>query len=434
MRKILCSAALALLSLSAFSARLDIRPAEDRIYKIGETVTFTATAFDDKNQKLTSGSYDLHVTESGGRTLVKPFKVNVAENNPCTFTVKLDKPGFLMVLSKKYTPEGGKAEKWKNKGDKPAFGGAAVEPGKIVPGAAKPADFDEFWQRGIEEFKKAEVIVEPADKIKIKGYKVSRITVKFPDGSGFCDGFFAVPLKKGKYPIVAGVPGAGPGSLGPMPPFRPSQPAIMLIMNVHPFRTADTVKEQKALYAKYQKSFKNGQSYPRATAFDREKYVFRNAWLAASRAIDYLAGLPEYDGKNCASVGSSQGGGTAFALGYLNKNVTCTVANVPALCDHGGWKLGRMSGWPCLHESLSGKADKVSPYFDGAHFASGIKHPTLVSAGFVDMVCVPSSVYAAYNQLQGAKEMFHMYRQGHTVTTDFRKKATEFLDKQLSKK
>ena len=99
MRKILCSAALALLSLSAFSARLNIRPAEDRIYKIGETVTFTATAFDDKNQKLTSGSYDLHVTESGGRTLVKPFKVNVAENNPCTFTVKLDKPGFLMVLS-----------------------------------------------------------------------------------------------------------------------------------------------------------------------------------------------------------------------------------------------------------------------------------------------------------------------------------------------
>ena len=120
MKKILCSSVFALLCLSAFSAVLDIRPAEDRIYKIGETVTFTATAFDDKNQKLTSGGYELRVTESGGKIAVKPFKINVAENNPCTFTVKAAKPGFLIVLPSKYTPEGGKPEGWKNKGDKPA--------------------------------------------------------------------------------------------------------------------------------------------------------------------------------------------------------------------------------------------------------------------------------------------------------------------------
>ncbi|MBO5722995.1 MAG: acetylxylan esterase, partial [Lentisphaeria bacterium] len=378
MNKLLSILLLTVSGMSTFAAVLEMKPAEDRIYKIGETVTFTAAAKSDDGKLLSDGSYTLQVTESGGRKIVKDITVKVSEKNPYTFKAKLDKPGFLMVICKGYVPEGGKLTGWKNKPRHPAVIGAAVEPEKVVAGSEMPEDFHEFWKKGVENFKKAEVVIEPAGRIKLKGYKVSRITVKFPDGSGLIDGFLSVPLKKGKYPVVAGVPGAGPGTVGPQTIFRPSKPVIMLVMNVHHFRTADTSAQQKKLYEDYVKQFKITRAYMRENAWDRDKYVYRNTWLAISRAMDYVATLPEYDGKHFAAVGSSQGGGSALAVSYLNKNVTCTVAHVPALCDHNGWRLGRRSGWPDLHVQLKGKADKAAEYFDGANFAAGIRNPVLV--------------------------------------------------------
>ena len=434
MKKVLSALSLTVLGMSAFAAVLDVKPAEDRVYKIGEEITFSAAVKDNDGKMLNSGSYVLQISESGGKTIGKPITVKVAENNPFTFKAKLDKPGFVMVLSKGYVPAGGKLEAWKNKPRTPAVTSAAVEPEKIVTGSKMPEDFNEFWAKGIEKFKNAEVVIEPVAK-KMQGYKVSRITVKFPDGSGFIDGFLSIPVKKGKYPVVVGVPGAGPGTVSPWPTFHPdkNKPVIMMVLNVHPYRTAATYAEQQKLYNAYQKTFKKTKSYTLENSWDRDKYVYRNVWLAVSRAMDYVAALPEYDGKHFAAVGSSQGGGSALAVSYLNKNVTCTVANVPALCDHNGWRLDRRPGWPDLHVKVQGGADKSAEYFDGANFAAGIKHPTLVSAGFADMVCSPSSVYAAYNALQGKKTMFHMYREGHSITKEFFAAATEFLNAEFAK-
>ena len=112
--------------------------------------------------------------------------------------------------------------------------------------------------------------------------------------------------------------------------------------------------------------------------------------------------LKEFDGKNFASAGSSQGGGTALAIGYLNKNITCVAANVPALCDHHARQAGRFAGWPQLLDHAKGKAfGEHAPYFDAANFAAYVKVPAVVSVGFFDTMCTPSSVYSAYNMLKG---------------------------------
>ena len=60
-----------------------------------------------------------------------------------------------------------------------------------------------------------------------------------------------------------------------------------------------------------------------------------------------------------------------------------------------------------------------APYFDGANFARGIKVPVLMSVGYIDTTCSPSSCYAAFNNLAGEKTMYHMYRGGHIQEKPF---------------
>lgn len=423
MKKIMLIAVLSLCAMLLAAARLDMMPTEFKNYKVGEVITFTATAWEAKDKKLAAGSCVVTLKENQGKVLGK-VELDFAKNNPATFTAKLDRPGFLFAEAGACKMPDGKVVKWSNGRPLPANGGAAVEPEKIKTVTVEPEDFDEFWAKGIEEFKNAEIVVTPAVDIKRPGYKVSRVLVRFPDKSGSIDGFLSIPDKPGKYPAVVGVPGAGAGRTDPVPYIGGNVKGIQLWMNVHLFRTEKNIKLQRKSYAEYRKTFKTGD-YFKENADNRDKYIYRNVWLAVSRAADYVAKMPEFNGKMLAA-GNSQGGGTALVMAYLNKNVTASAATVPALADHDGWKDKRQAGWPQLHKVLRGKADKVYGYFDTAVFASKVKVPVFIAVGFVDTTCSPSSVYSAYNAIPGNKEIFHMYRSSHAISEAAKKRVAEF--------
>ena len=414
----------AMISASAMAAHVDIVPVEQRHYAVNEKVTFRVTAYESKGKLLKNGKFNVSVREAGNRKLIKDIAVDLSQKNDFTFDVSLDRPGFILVTAGTLTLDNGKKVKWSRK-PYAALGGAAVEPEKIQPAAPRPDDFDQFWADGLEEFKQAGVTVTPT-KIKRDGYDVSRIEVQFPGDRGAIDGFISVPQDRSrKYPAQIGVPGAGAGITTAVPYYRGTAPAIEVWMTVHKFPTAATSAEQKARFEKYNASLVE-KHYKYANIHDRNKYFFRDVWLALSKAVDYVAELKEFDGRNFASIGSSQGGGTAIAVAYLNKKISCLIANVPALCDHSGWKAKRSNGWPNAHLSMQGKGDKVMPYFDGVNFASKITVPALITVGYIDTTCPPAGVYAMYNQLKGKKIMYDMYRQGHMVPTDFKKRIVEF--------
>ena len=412
--------------------QMDIVTERPPVFKVGAEIQFTATAWKTKKEMYKEGTVVLSILDGGGKKLRDDLTMDLSKENPARFTVKLDHPGFVLVSASPLKTPDGKTVKWNNAPFAP-LGGAAVEPEKIQPGMECPKDFDAFWQEGIKAFENAKIEVTDAPGFTREGYKVSRIRISFPDGSGAVTGFLSVPSKPGKYPALAGVPGAGPGRANPVPYWNSPVPAIELWLNVQNFLTGSTQKEQQERYKAYVKSL--GCAYWYSKAANRDQYFYRNVWLAVNRAVDYVAALPEFDGKHFAMAGNSQGGGTALVIGSLNKNITCIVASVPALCDHGGWKLGRQAGWPQLHKSLKGKADATAPYFDGAYFAARIKVPTLISVGFVDTTCSPASVYAAYNSIPGGvqKQIYHMYRQGHRGTPAFRPEVEKFLKTQFSK-
>ena len=432
MKKVFVTLGLSAVTTLLSAIELDIVTTEAKHYKVGETVTFLATAWENDTEKLSQGTVTLTFSNSGGKQIREDLTLDFSRENPVRFTAKLNQPGFILVKSGACQMPDGKKVAWSRKKYYPN-GGAAVEPEKIRAGEKTPADFNQFWQEGIKEFEKAEIILTPVNNKALPDHKNYKVLVKFPDGSGAVDGFLSIPSAPGKYPASASIPGAGPGIVTSYYPFGRYTPSILLWMNVHPFRTAATSKEQRKLYNQYNASLPT-RTYIYHNALDRKKYVFRNAWLAMNRMIDYVAALPEFDGKHFVAIGSSQGGGSALAVGSMNKNISCIVASVPALCDHGGWKADRQAGWPQLHKKFRGKADAAAAYFDGANFAKNIKVPTLVLVGNIDTTCSPSSVLAAYNNIASKeKKIVYFPRFGHVLAKEMLIPVNKFLDEQFAK-
>ena len=432
MKKTLCFLLLLAVAPALFAARLTIVPKGKTDFKAGEKVTFVVTAFDDNNILLTEGSFRLAFHKSGGVSLRKVERVNLAKKgNPFELTASMDEPGFILVRATPLTMPDKTVIKWDRKTPANFLGGAAVEPEKIRAAAPVPEDFDEFWANTLKPFEKSEIIITPATRVRREGYKVSLIQIPFPDGSGSIYGFLSIPNEKGKFPAIAGVPGAGPGTVDPIPFWTPDEKVITLWLNVFPYPPARKPTAQRKLYREYNKAL--GVNYFYYKAENRDTYFYRNVWAAVSRGVDYVASLPEFDGKNFAMTGNSQGGGTALAVAGLNKKISCVVASVPALSDHGGWLKGRKSGWPDLHGYLKGAADNASAYFDVSTFAARINVPTLISVGYIDTTCSPTSVYSAFNNLKGKKEIFTMPKHGHRNDPKLKKRVKKFLSTYLIK-
>ena len=393
------------------------------VYKCGEPAEFTLSVTDE-GKPVDTGRYVAEITLDGNKVVEKK-ELDLTKGNPAKFTGTLKTPGFILVRlrdaeNKIITKAAGKNRRTT------VQAGAAFEPEKIRMGYALPKDFMVFWEAGRKAVAGKPVKLEKVDKMSTKAYTAYYVTVDSLNNESLT-GYLTVPTGKGPFPAYVTVPGAGPGRVGPATEYA-GKGVITLMMNVHPFPTSDNIKEQKERYQAYLK--KTG--YPLRGAGSRDTYFFRTVYTGIDRVVNHIAQMPEWDRRHLVVCGSSQGGGSALILAGFNKHVTALAANVPALCDHGGYKTGRSSGWPRLNRRKD--ADQFAPYFDAANFARFIKVPALVSCGFIDTTCSPSSVYAAYNELRGEKTMVHVPLEGHTVSKTFMKKQTPFINQQLGLK
>ena len=67
---------------------------------------------------------------------------------------------------------------------------------------------------------------------------------------------------------------------------------------------------------------------------NRDAFYYNRVVLGSIRAVDFLCGLPEYNGKSLGVTGSSQGGALSVITAALHKQVTFFAAVHPAMCDH----------------------------------------------------------------------------------------------------
>ena len=187
--------------------------------------------------------------------------------------------------------------------------------------------------------------------------------------------------------------------------------------------------------ASYYKELKNNElkDYMYAGREDRETYYFLGMYLRALRAVDFLTSQPEWDGEVLTLWGSSQGGAQALAVTGLDDRVTAVAANVPAMCDLSGCADPRRAGWPrpvpVDENGICGDAQvlETARYFDTVNFARHITADALFIVGLADTTCPPAGVFAAYNQVQGEKQIEVRPEMGHELPWEVIQRMDGFL-------
>ncbi len=142
---------------------------------------------------------------------------------------------------------------------------------------------------------------------------------------------------------------------------------------------------------------------------DPAQHYYRRLVTDAVRAVDAARALPGVDAHRVAAAGNSQGGGLAIAVAGLVPDLTTVLASVPFLCHvERALEITEQHPWGELVQYLSvhrGAVDAVLhtlSYVDGVNFARRATAPALFAVGLRDMICPPSTVFAAYNHYGAA--------------------------------
>ncbi len=377
----------------------------DAIYKQGETVTFNIDL--QPGQQPVNGAQVEWVISKDGVPPMSRGSLKLVEGRGMV-AGRLDEPGFLQCQAVFNTATGSALR---------AMGGAAIDPLQIKPSLPVPDDFDAFWSA-----QKRRLAAVPANP-RLTPVPSSEPEVECFDLKADClgppvSGYLARPreAKPGSLPIILTVHGAGvsSSSLGG-PAGWAREGFLALDINAHGIPNGQPPVFYSALAKGELKDYRTRGRESRDTVY------FLGMFLRLVRAIDVLTAQPEWDRRTLVVHGSSQGGAQSIVAAGLDSRVSFLAAGVPAMCDHTGAVIGRITGWPKLvPNDADGKPDarvvEVARYYDAVNFATRTRAAGILTVGFIDTTCPPTGVYAAYNALKGQKEIFNDPPSKHAVS------------------
>lgn len=385
----------------------------DAIYRKGETVSFQVKLLLD-HQPVTNAEVNWKISKDGVGP-VNTGLLNLADGSGTTYG-QLREPGFLQCEVTFQTPNGRTLS---------ALAGAGVDPLEIKPSLPVPADFDSFWA---EQKKNLAAVPMNPKLTPVKSRPGVEVFELHADCIGApVSGYFAKPAsaKPKSLPIILTVQGAGVRSSSRGGTVEWAQKNF-LAMDINAHGIPNDQPDE------FYTDLANGglKDYQLRGRESRETVYFLGMFLRLVRAIDFLTAQTEWDGRTLVVFGGSQGGAQAFAAAGLDSRVTFFAALVPAMCDHTGGAVGRVSGWPKLvTNGPDGKPDakilQAARYYDAVNFATQTKAGAFVTVGFIDETCPPTSVYAAYNALRVPKEIFNDPPSTHKISAEALQAARE---------
>ena len=383
---------------------------KDWNYRVGEKAHFEVSVL--KSSTLIDNveiSY-----EAGPEMYPDVKKTTVLKDGTMKWTGTMKQPGFyrLKVVAKV---------------DGKEYSGActaAFSPEKLVPTTVEPVDFDAFWSKTLEEARRTALnpqreLLPDRSNEDVNVYQVSFQNIRWGSRTY---GILSVPVKPGKYPALLRVPGAGARPYTGDTYTAPTK-AIVLEIGIHGI----DVTQPQTFYDNLMSGALN--NYWNFGMDNRDDSYYKRVVVGCVRAVDYIASLPEWDGKNIGVTGASQGGFLSYATAALDKRITFLAAVHPALCDHTASLKGVACGWPHYFYWNKGKGMEkqieTSRYYDGVNFVRRITCPAWVSFGYNDDVVPPTTAYATYNLLKGQKTL-SVYQQ--TAHFWYQEQWDEWLD------
>jgi cephalosporin-C deacetylase-like acetyl esterase len=273
----------------------------------------------------------------------------------------------------------------------------AYKPGEIpVTVDAKP-DFWEFWDAAIAELANT----EPDFKVTQRSSTTSRIVydVEMTSLGGYLlKGYYSVPNKAGTFPAIVLSNGYG---------------------------VAATISDRNDDYIEFNYNVR-GQGISNTSPFsedwvvaglsDKATYYYRNAYMDALRAVDFVCSRPEVNRKLLFAEGSSQGGALTYVIGALDRRVKGIVPEIPFMSDFENYYLIKMNTgidkWPMnlidaygnSHSLTHEQVFETLSYFDLKNMMEKVTAPVLMGIGLQDPVCPPHINFAAYNRVTSEKE------------------------------
>lgn len=312
---------------------------------------------------------------------------------------------------------------------------------KIKPYTQEPQDFRSFWQKNVEELKQVPMsytkeLYKDYCTDKIDCYLVKLQIDKMGHSMyGFL--FYPKNAQPGKHPVVLCPPGAGIKTI--KDPMRNKYYAengfVRFEVEIHgldPRISSETFGEISRAF-----NDRNG-GYLANGLENKDIYYMKHVYVGLVRSIDFLTSLPEWDGKNVAVQGGSQGGALAIIAAGLDSRVTQCVANHPALSDMAGYAAkGGTGGYPhfCRQPQILSNKDCLNTlaYFDVVNFARYVKAPTYLTWGYNDVTCPPTTSYAVWNTLKCTKESLLTPINEHWTTAETNRGQMEWIKAHLLK-
>ncbi|MFO7778634.1 MAG: acetylxylan esterase [Nitriliruptoraceae bacterium] len=143
-------------------------------------------------------------------------------------------------------------------------------------------------------------------------------------------------------------------------------------------------------------------------------------YVDAARAVEVARGHDAVDPERVAVAGVSQGGGLALAAAHLGGPVRAVLAAVPFLAhirraldltDEDPY--AEIASYCTTHPDHLPQVFATLAYHDVVHHARRLTAPTLFAAGLGDVICPPSTVYAAANHHGGEATVLAYPFDGH---------------------
>jgi cephalosporin-C deacetylase-like acetyl esterase len=392
----------------------------DAVYAKNDPITFNIKVLSDDAPAAGSVKY---VITNDGATILKSGSLNL-ENGAAQVPWTQAEP-MIVRCTVTFTPDGAKPLY--------SIGAAAVAPFQIQPTTTTPDDFESYWNSQKAELAKIPLNAQLTPvEVKTPGVEVYDITLDNVNGARV-HGYFGKPKGDGPFPAILSIPGAAviPASKSYVE-LMAAKGVLAMAISVHDLPNDQAPEFYKEQYAGALKAY-----YLQGRE-NRDTYYFHRTILGNVRSIDFLTSQPNWDGKHMIVNGSSQGGGMTLITAGLDARVTAGAANVSALCDHSGRNFGRPSGWPQLVPlDADGKLNpailQVSRYYDAVNFARRIKVPMIFGVGLIDTTCPPTTVFSAYNVVQGPKQIDIAPLMGHSFSPTYNKMMQKFIAEQVTK-
>jgi len=169
-----------------------------------------------------------------------------------------------------------------------------------------------------------------------------------------------------------------------------------------------------------------------------ENLLFRQIFLDTAQLAKIVLGFPEIDAERAVCTGGSQGGGLTLACAALEPRIKRAAPWYPFLCDY--QRVWEMDLDVAAYEELRTFFRHFDPrherkeeifnrlgYIDVQYLAPRIKAEILMGMGLMDTITPPSSCFAAYNRIESKKQVVIYPDFGHEGLPGFGDTVFEFL-------